>query len=341
MHADGGLRSGPLRELIRRYYGDECRILAVRRTGGSSAFVFVVEATLRGRLLRLLGTVGRSRELMEHSAMDLGAPERLVFPYERLMLASLAPRRRAEIDPAARARRRRDVPPSRCLSPGRFVTAVERDAAVIAFAREFFHIDRKIVRADAEEVVADARGAFDAVMVDLYDAGGGAPLGERFWQDCVAALRPGGCVAINWAGGWTGADIDGTPRQRIARVMPQLAGSFLVAERGARGNIVQFAPTAPDFRASSLGAQLRAFAARHHLPREDRDILQRCDVSRRSPAPDKRKDPRGRALPKFEARFRSPADAGVCRLFGGKCRISSKTVRKFYSRPGKVALSDC
>jgi SAM-dependent methyltransferase len=168
--------------------------------------------------------------------------------------------------------------------PGASVTVVERDAAVIAFAREFFHIDRKIVRADAEEIVADARDDFDAVMVDLYDAGGGAPLGARFWQDCVAALRQGGCLAINWAGGWTGADIDGTPRQRIARVMPQLAGSFLVAERGPRGNIVQLAPTAPDFRPSSLGAQLRAFAARHHLPREDRDILQRCDVGQRYPA---------------------------------------------------------
>jgi SAM-dependent methyltransferase len=284
MQADAGVRSGPLRELIRRYYGDDCRILAVRRTGGSSAFVFVVEATLRGRLLRLLGTVGRSRELMEHSAMDLGAPERLVFPYERLMLASLAlvaePKSILLLGLGGGAMcRHLDA-----YLPGASVTVVERDAAVIAFAREFFHIDRKIVRADAEEIVADARDDFDAVMVDLYDAGGGAPLGARFWQDCVAALRQGGCLAINWAGGWTGADIDGTPRQRIARVMPQLAGSFLVAERGPRGNIVQLAPTAPDFRPSSLGAQLRAFAARHHLPREDRDILQRCDVGQRYPA---------------------------------------------------------
>lgn len=284
MSADDSIGSKPLRELIRRYYGDECRILAVRRSG-AGAFVFVVEATLRGRHLRLLGTVGRSRELMEHSAMDLGAPERLVFPYERLMLAAAAivaePRSILLLGLGGGAMLRH----LDAYLPDAAVTAVERDAAVIAFAREFFHIRRKIVRADAEDVVADGRGAYDVVMVDLYDAGGGAALGERFWQDCAASLRPGGCIAVNWAGGWTGADIDGTPRQRIARVMPQLAGSILIAERGPRGNIVQLAPTAPAFRVTSLGPQLRAFAARHGLPREDRDILQRCDVAQRYPRP--------------------------------------------------------
>jgi spermidine synthase len=281
---DDAIGSKALRELIRRYYGDECRILAVRRSG-AAAFVFVVEATLRGRLLRLLGTVGRSRELMEHSAMDLGAPERLVFPYERLMLASLAlvaaPRSILLLGLGGGAMLRH----LGAYLPDATVTVVERDAAVIAFARDHFHIKRKITRADAEDVVADARGQFDAVMVDLYDAGGGASLDERFWQDCVAALRPGGAIAVNWAGGWTGTDIDGTPRQRLGRAIPHLPGSILVAERAARGNIVQLAPTAPGFRVTSLGAQLRAFAARHGLPREDRDILQRCDLSQRYPAP--------------------------------------------------------
>lgn len=288
MSADAVIGAKALRDLIGRYYGDDCRIIEVRRSG-AGAFVFVVDATLRGRLLRLLGTVGRSRELMEHSAMDLGAPERLVFPYERLMLASLAlvaePRAVLLLGLGGGAMLRH----LDAYLPDTAVTVVERDAGVIAFAREYFHIKRNIVRADAEDIVADSRGKFDVVMVDLYDAGGGASLGDGFWQDCVAALRPGGAIAVNWAGGWTGAGLDGTPRQRMARAIPHLAGSILIAERAARGNIVQLAPTAPAIRATSLGPQLRAFAARHGLPREDRDILQRCDVTQRYLAPDRRK----------------------------------------------------
>jgi predicted O-methyltransferase YrrM len=284
MSADAAIGAKALRELIKRYYGDECRILAVRRSG-SGAFILVVEATLRGRPLRLLGTVGRSRELMEHSAMDLGAPERLVFPYERMMLTALAlvaaPRSILLLGLGGGAMLRH----LDAYLPDAAVTVVERDAAVIALAREYFHIKRKITRADAEDVVADSRGQFDAVMVDLYDAGGGAALDERFWQDCVAALRPGGAVAVNWAGGWSGSDTDGTPHQRLVRTIPRLAGTILVAERGPRGNIAQLVPTVPGFRVTSLGAQLRAFASRHGLPREDRDILQRCDLSQRYPAP--------------------------------------------------------
>ena len=151
MPADAVIGAKALRELIGRYYGDDCRILAVRRSG-AGAFVFVVEATLRGRLLRLLGTVGRSRELMEHSAMDLGAPERLVFPYERLMLAALAlvaePRAILLLGLGGGAMLRH----LGAYLPDAAVTVVERDAGVIAFAREYFYIKRKIVRADARVV---------------------------------------------------------------------------------------------------------------------------------------------------------------------------------------------
>ncbi|HXQ53441.1 MAG TPA: methyltransferase domain-containing protein [Stellaceae bacterium] len=284
MPADGGAESDKLRRLIRRYYGDGSRILAVRKAMGAGAFLFVVEATLRGRMLRLLGTVGRTREVMEHSAMDLGAPERLVFSYERLMLASLALAAEAKsvlmlgLGGGAMCRH------LAAYLPQVAVMAVERDPAVIAYAREHFHIDRRIVRGDAVEFVADAKGAYDSVMVDLYDAGGTAPLDEQFWENCIAALRPGGCVAVNWAGGWTGEGLAGSKRQRVERVKPPLPGSFLVAERGPRGNTVQFAPTAPGFRVSGLAKRLAEFAAEHKLPREDRDVLQRCDVGARYPA---------------------------------------------------------
>jgi spermidine synthase len=279
--ADGGVRTDPLRALVRRYYGDECRIIAHRKARARS--LFVVEAEMRGRKVRLLGTVGRSREVMEHSAMDLAEPERLVFPYERMMLLGLALAERAErvlllgLGGGAMLRH------LGAYLPDAELVAVERDPEIVALARDYFRVDRKVLRADAEDAVAAFAGEFDAILVDLYDAAGGARVAETFWADCVAALRPGGAIAINWAGGWTGAGLDGTPLQRIGRVMPRLPRSFLVAERGPRGNFVQLVPTAPDFRLPSLGARLAAFAAKHRLPREDRDILQRCAVSARYP----------------------------------------------------------
>jgi spermidine synthase len=276
-----GKGTEPLRELIVRYYGEDCRILELRRAGGGGAFLMIVEATLRGRPLRMLGTVGRTRELMEHSAMDLGSPERLVFPYERVMLGALALAREPKsvlllgLGGGAMCRHLEAYVPDAKL------TLVERDRTVIALAREHFHIKRKIVQADAEEMVAEYDEAFDAILIDLYDASGAAPLAERFWTDCLAALKPDGCLAINWAGGWSGAGESGTPRQRIARVAPQLPGSFLVAERGPRGNIVQLVPTRAGLGAATLRKDFERFARAHGLPREDRDILERCDVGAR------------------------------------------------------------
>ena len=77
----------------------------------------------------------------------------------------------------------------------------------------------------------------------------------------------------------------GTAWQKVGRVAPRLDRSFFVVERGPRGNIVQFVPTAPGFRVASLAARWAQFAARHGLPREDRDILQRCEVRTRFPSP--------------------------------------------------------
>ncbi|HUK60570.1 MAG TPA: methyltransferase domain-containing protein [Stellaceae bacterium] len=271
----------PLHKVVSRYYGEECRVVEHRRTRAQS--LFVVEAEMRGRKVRLLGTVGRTREVMEHSAMDLAEPGRLVFPYERMMLLALALAERRQsvlllgLGGGAMLRH------LEAYLPETSVVAVERDPAVIAIAREHFRVRGKIVRADAEEWVVGRRGEFDVVLVDLYDSGGGAPVSDGFWDDCFAALRPGGCMGVNWAGGWTGSEFDGTPLQRIARVMPRLPRSFLVAERGPRGNFVQLVPTLADFRLPSLGARLAAFAQAYRLPREDRDILQRCAVTARHP----------------------------------------------------------
>jgi spermidine synthase len=277
------LRTGTqaLSDNILRYYGEDCRIIETRRAAGRDAFLVVLEATMRGRPLRILGTIGRTRELMEHSAMDLQAPERLVFSYERVMLAALAlagAARRVLLLGLGGGAMWRHLD---AYVPEAEVTAVERDRGVIAMAREHFQLGRrKIRRADAEEAVADYAGEFDAILVDLYDAGGAAPLGERFWRDCLDALRPDGALAINWAGGWSGAGSGGA-HQRIARVAPDLPGSFFAAERSPRGNIVQFALASPGSGVPALKKRFEAFARAHGLPREDREALNHCDIGAR------------------------------------------------------------
>jgi len=285
MSLDGSAAPEALRARIQRYYGGDGRLLAVRRAGRPGAYLFVIDGMQRQRLIRTLGTIGRGGgSVMEHSALDLARPERLVFNYEREMLVSLAlaaePKSALLLGLGGGAMCRHLA----AFLPGLRVTVVERDREVIALARQFFHLEREVIQADAVEMVADARRAFDVVMVDLYDAAGASPLEESFWEDCRAALRPGGVVAVNWAGSLQG----GLPRREIERAMAGLPGSFLVIERGPRPNLVQIAPTDPGFRLNGLAARMRDFTARHKLPREDRDVLLRAEVTPRYPAAGKR-----------------------------------------------------
>jgi spermidine synthase len=281
MSPDGAEPSSGLRARIQRYYGGDCRILAMRRAMSGGAFLFVIDAMQRSRLVRTLGTIGRTGgSVMEQSAMDLERPERLVFVYERGML--LAPALVAK--PAAMlllglgggAMCRHLA----AYLPDAAVTIVERDREVIALARQFFHFRRDVIAADALEMVADVRRAFDVVMVDLYDAAGATPFEDGFWHDCLRALKPGGVLAINWAGSLQG----GPPRERIEAAMAALPGSFLVVERGPRPNIIQLVATASSFRLPRLAERWRDFAGRHALPREDRAVLQRATVTARYPA---------------------------------------------------------
>lgn len=278
--AEAEVAPDALRALIQRYYGGDCRIIAVRRAGRTGAFLFVIDAMQRGHLVRTLGTIGRGGAVMEHSAMDMMRPERLVFAYERAMLAALAlvdrPRDVLLLGLGGGAMwRHLDA-----YLPAARVRAVERDPEVERLAREFFRFERTVVRGDAVDVVADARGECDIVMVDLYDAAGSTPLDDEFWRDCAASLRPGGALAINWAGSRQG----GLPRERIERAMALLPGSFLVFERGPRPNLVQLVPTEPSFGLPGFASRWRDVAVRLGLPREDRDALLRVEITTRYPA---------------------------------------------------------
>jgi predicted O-methyltransferase YrrM len=274
MARDGSAATGALQARIQRYYGGRGRILEICGTARPGAFLFVIDAMERGRLIRTLGTIGRSGALLEQSAMDLERPDRLVFAYERAMLLSLAlapdPRSVLLLGLGGGAMVRHLA----AHVPEAALTVVDRDPQVIALARRHFHLRRAVTQADALEFVADAQGEYDVVMVDLYDASGVLSFDERFWEDCRAALRPGGAIAVNWAGSLQG----GLPREPIDRAMAALPGAFLLVVGGVRPNVVLLASTDASFQTPDLAARLRNFGVRQKLPREDRDILRRCEV---------------------------------------------------------------
>jgi len=268
-----------MRERIKEHCGRSAEILTLRRAPRFGATLFVADCMRRGRLVRMLGSIDRTGRIMEQSAMDLLKPERLVFGYERLMLAAFAlvpePRSALLLGLGGGAMSRHLA----AYLPECEVTVVEREPVVRAIARRYFHVTRSVVMADAGDIVRAARRAFDVVLVDLYDAGGAAETKRRFWKDCLRALRPGGALGVNWA------EFVGASRmQDEARAIASAIGrSFFLAERVSRPNVVQLVPTERRFSVAQLPARLRRFAETYHLPREDRDILRRNDLLSRNP----------------------------------------------------------
>lgn len=268
------------RERIQEHCGDDCEILTVRRAPRFGCHVFVADFVRGRRHIRLLGSIHEDGKIIEQSAMDLMRPERLVYLYERLMLVTFAlaaePSSALLLGLGGGAMCRHLA----AYLPDCAVTLVERDPVIRDLARRYFHIAQPVAASSAAPFIAKAKAEFDVVLVDLYDAGGAAKVAPRFWADCVAALRPGGCIAINWA------EFVGQKRVRseIAAITAAMGRSFFIAERNPRPNIVQFAPTERGFRLDKIESRLANFAHRHNLPREDRDILKKCAIGVRYPA---------------------------------------------------------
>jgi predicted O-methyltransferase YrrM len=263
-----------LRDRIIEQYGEGCRIRQVRRTPRFASSLFVVDFMQGARLTRILGAIGADGQLTEQSGMDLLRPERLVFLYERLMLLAFAV---AERPVAALLLGLGGGAMCRHLAaylPDYAVTLVERDGAIIDLARRFFHITRPIRRGDAQDVVADSAGQYDVVLVDLYDGSGATGVEPGFWQDCTRALRPGGCLAVNWA-----AFVDDeTAREEARRITVAAGRSLFLGPRALTENVVQLAPLGGKLTPATLAARWHRFALAHHLPREDRDVLKRCTI---------------------------------------------------------------
>jgi spermidine synthase len=268
-----------LRERIIDQYGENCVIQEMRRTRRFAASLFVVDVTLGARLTRILGAVGRGGQLTEQSGMDLMRPERLVFLYERLMLLAFAlveqPATALLLGLGGGAMCRHLA----AYLGGCAVTIVEHDGAVIDLARRFFHVTQPIRHGDAQSMVAEARQDYDVILVDLYDGRGAVAVAPDFWRHCAQALRPGGCLAVNWA-----AFVDNAAaRAEAARITAVFGRSFFVEPRRVDENVVQFASLGHAVSPNTLAARWRRFALDHRLPREDREVLKRCTVRRKFP----------------------------------------------------------
>jgi predicted O-methyltransferase YrrM len=261
-----------LRQQLLDHYGNGSRLRALKRAPGFGAHLFVVDTVRRTRPVRVLGSIDRKGMLVEQSAMDRLRPERLAFGYERLMLLAFAlvpdPRSALLLGLGGGAMSRHLA----AYLPDCGLTIVERDPIVRALARRFFHVTRPIVLADAEHVVAASRRQHDVVLVDLYDSRGATAGGRRFWRACLAALKPGGCLAVNWAD-FAGANKAEGEAWRLGTVAER---SFFIGENIRDPNVIQYAPTLRGFRRNQLSTRLRCFAQAHRLPREDRDVLRRC-----------------------------------------------------------------
>lgn len=204
-------------------------------------------------------------ELAVQSTMDAAAPDRLVLEYSRLMLASLLfvpePRQIGMVGLGGGSL----VKACHRHLPGAHMAVAEISPAVIAL-RDRFRIppdDERltILCADGAGWVATHDRAFDLLWVDGFDIGGmpAALTTQRFYDDCHAALRDGGVLAINMY-----AD-DALNNAWVERVAASFARSVSVVDTADGDNRIVFAARGNAFRLSEMKLAQRARALEAQL----------------------------------------------------------------------------
>jgi hypothetical protein len=258
-----------------RQYGRDHAVLAACDAPHFGSSVCVIEHRLGGRKHRSLASVGRHGRIFDQSSMDRSRPARLVFPYESLMAAAfaLAASRGSALllglGGGAMCRHLAAFLP-RCA-----LTIVEIDPVIVGLTRRYFGIGQRIVLADAMRFMARNRRRYDVVLVDLYDGRGCADAAAAFWRNCMDAVAPGGCLAVNWA--------DFARHEHLRRAADSLAllgTPVFLAPPSLADNLVQLMPARPEL----AGADFRAVAAEFF--REigaPGDVLGDCLVSREYP----------------------------------------------------------
>jgi hypothetical protein len=188
-----------LRSRLARHYGRDHRVLAACDAPRFGSSVSVVDHRVAGHRYRSLASVGRFGRIHDQSSMERRRPERLAFPYESFMAVAfaLAEQRRSALllglGGGAMSRHLAALLP-RCA-----LTIVEIDPVIVGLTRRYFGVAQPIVVADALRFMARNRRRYDVVLVDLYDGRGFIAAAPTFWRDCMDAVAPGGCLAVNWA----------------------------------------------------------------------------------------------------------------------------------------------
>jgi len=272
-----------LKRLVLDYFGGSGRIRLLRDAPIFGAPVFVVDFDQGMRHFRTLGSFGTIAPVTEQSSMDVLYPARLVFHYERLMSLAFAMSERqteALLLGVGGAAMWRFV---RAYLPECAMTLVDSDDAVVNIARRWFFLNQRVALEDAQQFVAGTRARFDAVLIDLYHAGGPAEMGAPFWTRCLDALAPGGCLANNWADFATNPAVKPMADTLSAVARSRGLESIFVTRRGFRDNLVQYVPTAPGVEATAITAALDRFAHERRLPDRGRGILENCLVGTEFP----------------------------------------------------------
>ncbi len=271
------------KSLIVDYFGREARIRLLRRATTFGAPVFVVDFDRGVRHFRTLGSFGAGAQVTEQSSMDLLYPARLVFHYERLMSLAFAIAERPVtalllgVGGAAMWRFMRAYLPD--CAP----TLVDSDETIIALARRWFYLNQPVVHDTAQRFLAATTVRFDAILVDLYGPAGPAESNEAFWERCLDALAPGGCLAANWADFAVNPAV--RPMVEALATAARVRGlePIFVTRRGFRDNLAQYVPTSPSAGLDSIGGALERLAQERHLPDGGRGILENCLVTRHFP----------------------------------------------------------
>jgi hypothetical protein len=267
------------RSLVLDYFGRTARIRLLRRAETFGAPVFVVDFDRGVRHFRTLGSFGAGAQVTEQSSMDLLYPARLVFHYERLMSLAFVMAERpvtALLLGVGGAAMWRFV---RAYLPDCAPTLVDSDETIIALARRWFYLSQPVVHDTAQRFLAATTTRFDAILVDLYGPGGPAESDEAFWERCLDALAPGGCLAANWA------DFAVNPAVRpMAEALSAITRTrglepFFVTRRGFRDNLAQYVAVAPGAGPDAIGGALERFAVERHLPDRGRGILENCLIT--------------------------------------------------------------
>lgn len=206
-------------------------------------------------------------------------PERLILDYTRTMMGFLLfqpkPKRIAMIGLGGGSLAKY----CHLRLPETDFTAIEISSEVVALRKEFGIPEDdarfRVVCADGADAVRNSKNSFDILLIDGFDRNGQPRqlCSAMFYDNCHAALRPGGVLVVNLCADDTGYG------SYIARISDSFNGNAVVVEADEGENKIVFAGKGGDFPPTlkDLTDRLGALEALHpvELDKTAQKILQR------------------------------------------------------------------